>query len=85
MTLVPELSEHMSSSDPAGCLNGRNNCFEEHVCKCSKTSAHDIVVINVGGQVFQTKRSTLQRYPETLLGICFAVFLIFTCTSQLLF
>ena len=30
--------------------------------------SRDIVTLNVGGLRFQTRRSTLRRYPDTLLG-----------------
>jgi hypothetical protein len=80
VTLVPELANHMSSadcsgsrlkiSDPQSCFDHQiNNCFKEHACACSKTTIRDIISINVGGMIFQTKRSTLKRFPETLLGI----------------
>ncbi|XP_063683294.1 potassium voltage-gated channel subfamily A member 2-like isoform X2 [Bolinopsis microptera] len=34
----------------------------------SSSKNRDIVTLNVGGLCFQTRRSTLRRYPETLLG-----------------
>ena len=27
-----------------------------------------IIILNVGGKIFKTYKSTLQKYPETLLG-----------------
>ena len=65
----PDIRDHgMSTDNQGGCLR-RNHCFQEdNSCLCPRTTIHDIVAINVGGQVFQTRRSTLQRYPETLLG-----------------
>ena len=79
VALVPELADRMSSadhscsglgiSDPGTCFDQKNSCFEEHVCECSKTAGGGIIAINVGGQIYQTKRSTLKRYPDTLLGM----------------
>ena len=34
----------------------------------SDVSEDDFVCINVGGMIFETMRSTLERYPSTLLG-----------------
>ncbi|KAL5267613.1 hypothetical protein ACHWQZ_G004603 [Mnemiopsis leidyi] len=78
VALVPRVKDLMSSPEPSrseevrtdseNCFDQRNNCFEENLCECSKTTLRDIIAINVGGQIFQTKRSTLKRYPDTLLG-----------------
>ena len=40
----------------------------------SSTSCEDeVITLNVGGLKFQTRRSTLRRYPETLLGTHFYI------------
>ena len=54
--------------------NGQKQSENSQGCsKCNGTVAanrtpDEIVVINVAGLKFKTKRSTLKRYPNTLLG-----------------
>lgn len=39
-----------------------------HRPRLNAVKSRDIVTLNVGGLRYQTRRSTLRRYPETLLG-----------------
>ncbi|OAF66358.1 Potassium voltage-gated channel subfamily G member 2 [Intoshia linei] len=40
---------------------------ESHIHDCIKLNCHR-VIINIGGLIFETQRSTLDRFPNTLLG-----------------
>src|SRR5437773_245633 len=50
--------------------NNKDNSEIEIDCKDDK-NLMDIVKLNVGGQIFQTYRSTLKMYPNTMLGRMF--------------
>ena len=41
--------------------------FEENMKQFC--GSDDIVVLNIAGLKFKTRRTTLQRYPDTLLGL----------------
>ena len=57
--------------DPSKELNretSKEGCVKCNGVSSSAKSDNEIVVLNVAGLKFKTKRGTLRRYPDTLLG-----------------
>ena len=48
---------------------------KNHRASAATTKNRDIVTLNVGGLRFQTRRSTLRRYPDTLLGRSYLLYI----------
>ena len=48
--------------------NGAPEMGDDSCCYDDDGDEHDRIVINVSGMRFDTRRSTLERYPNTLLG-----------------
>eukprot|EP01087_Luapelamoeba_hula_P007155 TRINITY_DN1738_c0_g1_i1.p1 TRINITY_DN1738_c0_g1~~TRINITY_DN1738_c0_g1_i1.p1 ORF type:complete len:800 (-),score=118.38 TRINITY_DN1738_c0_g1_i1:87-2315(-) len=57
---VPWPSEHPCPTQMSVMDSSENDSAEQHI------------ILNVGGQKFETFRSTLTRYPDTLLGVMFS-------------
>ena len=61
------MSNHQQS------INKGNRCTNENGCLINSTSVvsrhwNQRIVLNVGGERFETLQATLQRFPDTLLG-----------------